>query len=386
MLPCASRMRMDQAEQDPRSHCRRTLKRSPLRAARTPRSAPCVGPRSGAVHARCRIGPDERAGQCKELDPSRKGRSMGSSAPVAVTLAGSAFEQIRHKKLRPRGRGHRNLDRPFRPRLPRGIAASQHGSSSAQRGQSCASMMRLRIVGEIRVRTPLSRNTLRKRILHRVYVDVFDGKPALIDEMRWRVLSEEFVTTGRDLQEMGIGHLKSFCRTLRSHSPQFAIHRIGSPHRIPSGILARAAVYRLKTRGILAEFLESPSPTVCFRLNTIVVPSVHSQTEDREVQVVACELYPRCPTKFDGTRMAEQLSVLVFPISSPLFFVGPPELGAGKPLELPIAPCRLYRASGGVGKEFDPTRPVKDPSRRERRRPSRDFVLLSPPFTKPYHG
>jgi hypothetical protein len=101
------------------------------------------------------------------------------------------------------------------------------------------------------------RFTRRKAIIERIIDDDYSGGPVLLEELRWKVLTEQY---GRGFVEMTDAKMKSFARTIRVHCPRLKSHKIPVANS-PAGLIARAALYRCESREIINHFLAADNPS-----------------------------------------------------------------------------------------------------------------------------
>lgn len=100
------------------------------------------------------------------------------------------------------------------------------------------------------------RETVRKYLIRSV---LEEAGPLLLEELRWRVLRREAEQRGARLQVLERSHLQSFARTAREH---FQIEKLPITDRTVVGLVARAALYRVREQARLDAFLGSAQPTV----------------------------------------------------------------------------------------------------------------------------
>jgi len=115
--------------------------------------------------------------------------------------------------------------------------------------------------------TVRQRTTKRKALIERIIADDYIGGPVLLEELRWKVLTQQY---GPSFTEMTDAKQKSFARTIREHTPQLSIQKISIDGRMPVGLIARAAVYRQKKFDDLHCFLNGENPCVLCRYQTNV--------------------------------------------------------------------------------------------------------------------
>jgi len=154
------------------------------------------------------------------------------------------------------------------------------------------------------------RTTVRKAIIEKVLAEEYQGGPVLLEELRWKVLAVEY---GSSFVEMTDAKMKSFARTIRKHYPHLICRRI-SIKEAPSGMVARAACYRIRSREILERFLAVKNKytftTVCFRDDD------HGRSELRQRTTVGCYFSDRFPDRhMVGSVKKLALAEVVVPIT-----------------------------------------------------------------------
>jgi hypothetical protein len=97
------------------------------------------------------------------------------------------------------------------------------------------------------------RNTKRKALIAEILVEDYAGGPVLLEELRWNVLTKQY---GPTFIEMTDAKRKSFARTVVSNCPNLARNVI-RPSVATAGTIARAALYRIKSRETIDRFLAS---------------------------------------------------------------------------------------------------------------------------------
>lgn len=117
----------------------------------------------------------------------------------------------------------------------------------------------------IPVMTTSRRKTARKGLIEEILVRDYSGGPVLLEELRWRVLMQQY---GPGFIEMTDSKMKSFARTIREHAPELEIARISIDGETPVGLVARAAVYRLRQLDQLRWFLHADDPHILCRYQT----------------------------------------------------------------------------------------------------------------------
>jgi hypothetical protein len=154
-----------------------------------------------------------------------------------------------------------------------------------------------------------TRKTHRKALIEKVIAEQFANKPVLLEELRWQVLLQEYDAKGVPFDEMTVSNMKSFARTIREHMPSVGIHKLRRPDLLPVGILARAAVFRIRRQALLREVLNSKG--LC------VYCSIHQEKVTNRRALVGCFL---C---VDGQDRKYSSASAFFPTTVPLTIVGP---------------------------------------------------------------
>lgn len=109
------------------------------------------------------------------------------------------------------------------------------------------------------------RSTPRKKLIETVLRERFRGRAVILEELRWSVYPDEMASKGHPIGEMSESYRKCFNRTVRAYSIDFGVQNLRIDGSTPLGMLARAAVYRLKTTDQLAAFRGSPDPCIVCR-------------------------------------------------------------------------------------------------------------------------
>ncbi|MEX1230058.1 MAG: hypothetical protein WEB58_07445 [Planctomycetaceae bacterium] len=161
----------------------------------------------------------------------------------------------------------------------------------------------------------IKRQTRRKRIVHAVLSA--STIPALLEELRWNCFREE--RKGKGL-EMPQSYHKSFARTIRCNCPDLVISKLPHPEELPSGLVTRAAVYRLRHWSDIERFLNSPEACAYCKYQ--------GRNKGKFARPeVRCDLYANpCPDpdlRYGGfSEPPTRVDVRLFPVSSPLTLVG----------------------------------------------------------------
>ncbi len=110
------------------------------------------------------------------------------------------------------------------------------------------------------------RETERKRRIREVLNSTFQGQAVLLDELRWAVIGHQFEEGINENSRRSL--LNSFARTVREQLTDYEIQKIPISSEIPVGVVARAAVYRLKDIAALGRFLNAEDPCILCRYKT----------------------------------------------------------------------------------------------------------------------
>ncbi len=168
-----------------------------------------------------------------------------------------------------------------------------------------------------------TRQTLRKKITTQILKDEFGGGPSLLDELRWKVTQEinEHNETSKKILHINNTLKKSFSRTIRHHLDGFDILKIPNPDRIPLGIIARSAIFRISSVKRLNTFLSSRSRLAIFSLESASV--INKLSGGRiPVYFIRCELCTKYPFDDDGHwQNSGFFDHTKFPVSSPILVV-----------------------------------------------------------------
>jgi len=110
------------------------------------------------------------------------------------------------------------------------------------------------------------RQTNRKRRIREALETTFNGRAVLLDELRWTVMGPQFVSNIDDAARRSL--MNSFARTVREQLPDYVIEKLRIARRTAVGIVARAAVYRMKDVDALRRFLTCTDACVLCRYKT----------------------------------------------------------------------------------------------------------------------
>jgi hypothetical protein len=109
------------------------------------------------------------------------------------------------------------------------------------------------------------RLTARKALIEKALADEYSGGPTILEELRWKVLVQQY---GHSFVQMTDAKQKSFARTIREHLPGYAIQKTPITCDTPLGLVARAALYRLKSLDKLRRFIHGEDPSILCRYQT----------------------------------------------------------------------------------------------------------------------
>lgn len=111
------------------------------------------------------------------------------------------------------------------------------------------------------------RETKRKQDLREVLNSTFKKQAVLLDELRWAVMGPHFVAGMAENTRRSL--LNSFARTVREQLTNHVIEKLPiSPRTTPVGLVARAAVYRMRDVNALRCFLSAKNAYILCRYKT----------------------------------------------------------------------------------------------------------------------
>lgn len=105
------------------------------------------------------------------------------------------------------------------------------------------------------------RETDRRRRLREALESTYRGQAVLLDELRWRVVGEQMAERADENARRSL--LNSFARTVREQLTNHLIKKIAISPDTPVGLVARAAVYRMKDIAVTSS--RSTQDSVCWR-------------------------------------------------------------------------------------------------------------------------
>lgn len=106
------------------------------------------------------------------------------------------------------------------------------------------------------------RNTARKRHIREALEGDYADRPVLLEELRWAVRLRETGQQAIANWMVTRSWQNSFARTIREQFPTHRVHKIPVNGETPIGIVARAALYRLKHASDLYAFLQGATPCI----------------------------------------------------------------------------------------------------------------------------
>jgi hypothetical protein len=142
------------------------------------------------------------------------------------------------------------------------------------------------------------RTTARKALIERVLAEEYAGGPVLLEELRWKALIKQY---GPTFVEMTDARCKSFARTVREHLP--TLIRLSVPIGVAAaGMIARAALYRVRSRAVIDRFLRSEEQIVFVNVG---FPDHELQGEQFQRVTVGCFFSDR---RLEGKRWRGKLN------------------------------------------------------------------------------
>jgi len=114
-----------------------------------------------------------------------------------------------------------------------------------------------------------ARNTWRKRQIRELLRSSFARRAVLLDELRWAVFSAQLPEDDNSGPNITRSWLNSFARTIREQLPaEFRIEKIEINKATLVGLVARTALYRLRSVAALRRFLRATEPSILCRYKT----------------------------------------------------------------------------------------------------------------------
>src|SRR5262249_29507723 len=150
------------------------------------------------------------------------------------------------------------------------------------------------------------RETVRKRVLREALESIYRGQAVLLDELRWNTIGQQIAERADENARRSL--LNSFARTVREQLTEHVIQKVPLSAKTPVGLVARAAVYRMRDAAALGRFLIAEDSCILCRYKTnlevdepryapwsrYVVPQHHAATfrffESRPTKITYDEL------------------------------------------------------------------------------------------------
>jgi hypothetical protein len=110
------------------------------------------------------------------------------------------------------------------------------------------------------------RETNRKRLLREVLESTYQGQAVVLDEVRWNVMGRQIAESAHENARRSL--LNSFARTVREQLTEHVIQKVPLSAKTPVGLVARAAVYRMRDGVILGRFLNGEDSCILCRYKT----------------------------------------------------------------------------------------------------------------------
>ena len=165
------------------------------------------------------------------------------------------------------------------------------------------------------------RNTKRKDIIRRLLSQRFEEQTDLLDELLWTTFVEEKMSKNEDSSLLHRSYRISFLRTLRDHIPELIVHK-RAPLHTPIGIIARAAVFRIKHRRLVERFLSARD--TCIVMNRGVVDIRDSTGLYKSIwgYFIRCRFYKGRPYAPSDSRYGSNyLARVCLPLTVPISIV-----------------------------------------------------------------
>lgn len=110
------------------------------------------------------------------------------------------------------------------------------------------------------------RETTRKRLIREALESTFREHVVLLEELRWAVVAAQLATCSDEQSRRSL--LNSFARTMREQFTDRVIQKVPVSPKTPVGLVARAAVYRMKDVDALRRFLSAEHSCILCRYKT----------------------------------------------------------------------------------------------------------------------
>jgi len=143
---------------------------------------------------------------------------------------------------------------------------------------------------ELSNRVVRGRDTDRKRALREALESIYRGHAVLFDELRWHTIGRQIAERTDENGRRSL--LNSFARTVREQLTDHVVRKVPLSAKTPVGLVARAAVYRIRDAAALGRFLAAECSCILCRYRTnyeveepryapwsrYVVPQYHAAT------------------------------------------------------------------------------------------------------------
>jgi hypothetical protein len=200
-----------------------------------------------------------------------------------------------------------------------------------------------------------SRITRRKLLISEVLEQL--GRPVLLEELRWRCYREECASKGNCA--MTESYQKSFNRTIRCHYPDLVLTKLPRVDELPSGLVTRAAVYRIPRWETISRFLSSNHACVYCKYQG------KNKYRNWEHPEIRCDLfeYP-CPQRsrrygVGRNRLSIRIAAILFPISSPLSVIYYSSVTMDELKSLSDVPWKIFRSTSCIDTQLKGTQPIR---------------------------
>jgi len=197
------------------------------------------------------------------------------------------------------------------------------------------------------------RKTVRKRLIMESFEIQSHKQVFLLEELRWMVMLREYQAKSLPPATMHLSYMKSFTRTIREHMPDLTIYKIIRPDETYSGIIARAALYRLKRWEEIETFLNADNPCMICKFQ-----SKFDESGRNRMSEIRVELYTSCPKDHSfNERKNYWLDIKLFPTSSPLSIIARKNVTLEDLNYLSDVPWEIFK--GPYGRLLSATEPVR---------------------------
>jgi hypothetical protein len=190
----------------------------------------------------------------------------------------------------------------------------------------------------------VARETCRKRVIRELLGSSFAGRAVLLDELRWAVFSAQRPDDDKSGSSITRSWLNSFARTIREQLPaEFRIEKIEINEATLVGVLARAALHRLKNVSWLRHFLKATEPTILCRYKTnmdIEEPRYRSRYVTPQYHVATFRFFEQRPKSLSYEALNGIPGTLI-PATQKLTVIVPRAMEVDLP-QVAVVPWRLY--------------------------------------------